>query len=164
MIVLNKFTQNRELALKLISTGNLRLIEATRCPYWGAGLTLSSREWGKGYFPGQNKLGALIMEVRDELRPLFQQAVMPTPDSLLPAEALALATSDRPDQMPIPPPRVVQHMVSQPPPPVPTQNRFAPLCDEGASDKITNEQLNPNSEPTVYGGCHSPDDTTTFIY
>lgn len=143
MIVLNKFTQNKELALKLIGTGNTRLIEATRCPYWGAGLTLGSREWGKGYFPGQNKLGELIMEVREELRPLFQQAVMPQPESISPAEALALATSDRPDQVPLPPPHVMKQLVSQPPPSFATPNRFAILQDEGTVAVSTAEQLPP---------------------
>lgn len=134
VIVLNKFTQNRDLALKLIATGNIRLIEATKCPYWVAGLTLSSREWGKGFFPGQNKLGQIIMQIRDELRPLFQQAAVPKPDTLSPAETLALATSDKADQIPVPTPHVVKQMVTHPPPSFETANRFAPLQTQDSSD------------------------------
>lgn len=131
MIVLNKFTQNKELALKLIATGNTRLIEATKCPYWGAGLTLNARDWNKGYFPGQNRLREIIMKVRDELRPLFQPAIIPHPDNLSAAESLALATSDRANQIPVPSPTVVKQMIQQPPPPPPLalSNRFAPLQD-----------------------------------
>lgn len=143
MIILNKFTQNRDLALKLIATGNIRLIEATRCPYWGAGLTLSSRDWGKGFFPGQNKLGEIIMQVRDELRPLYQQAAIPAPDTLSPAETLALATTDKADQIPVPPPHVVKQMVIHPPPSFQTENRFAPLQadDPGHSYSNINQKL-----------------------
>lgn len=144
MIVLNKFSQNKDLALKLIDTGNIRLIEATRCPYWGAGLTLGSRDWGKGYFPGQNKLGVLLMDIRDELRPLFQEAVMPTPDSLSPAESLALATTDKPDKIPVPPPHVVRKMVEQPPPSFATKNRFAPLQSDMA--QITSNDATSKEE------------------
>lgn len=55
-----KFTQNPELRKKLLSTGSARLIEnSPRDSYWGIGAD------GKG----QNRLGCLLMELREELRP-----------------------------------------------------------------------------------------------
>lgn len=71
-IVMNKFSQNKDLAIKLVATGNNRLFEATKCPYWASGYTLGSKEWYKGYIPGQNRLGEILMRVRDDLRPHYQ--------------------------------------------------------------------------------------------
>jgi hypothetical protein len=54
-----KFTQHQELQELLLSTGDARLIEHTRNDrYWGDG--------GDG--TGRNRLGALLVELRDKLR------------------------------------------------------------------------------------------------
>lgn len=58
-ICLAKFTQNPELKVKLLETGNRELIEgnAWNDTYWGV---------CNGY--GKNKLGRILMQIRDELR------------------------------------------------------------------------------------------------
>jgi ribA/ribD-fused uncharacterized protein len=54
-----KFTQHPELGALLLGTGEARIVEHTRRDrYWGDG--------GDG--SGQNKLGQILMRVRDELR------------------------------------------------------------------------------------------------
>lgn len=58
-VVLAKFTQHIELKELLLSTGNTELIEhAENDHYWGDG--------GNG--EGKNKLGKILMKVRDKLR------------------------------------------------------------------------------------------------
>jgi ribA/ribD-fused uncharacterized protein len=55
-----KFTQHKEIRSILLSTGDATIIEHTENDrYWGDG--------GDGN--GQNMLGKLLMEIRDELRP-----------------------------------------------------------------------------------------------
>lgn len=54
-----KFTQHEELTAVLLSTGDAKLVEHTaNDDYWGDG--------GDG--SGKNRLGALLMQVREELR------------------------------------------------------------------------------------------------
>lgn len=64
--LLAKFSQNRDLASKLISTGNEILAEAS--PYdkiWGIGLsTKDNRRFDKNRWLGQNLLGEILMMVR----------------------------------------------------------------------------------------------------
>ena len=57
-IVQAKFTQNPELAEKLIQTGDTHLEEGNT---WG------DRTWGTVNDSGQNLLGKILMEVRDKL-------------------------------------------------------------------------------------------------
>lgn len=61
-LVLNKFKNNEDLKQKLLNTGNEELVEGN---YWG------DTYWGvdvkKG---GQNKLGKILMRVREELNAL----------------------------------------------------------------------------------------------
>ncbi|KAL0490867.1 GTP cyclohydrolase [Acrasis kona] len=53
-----KFTQNDDIRKILLGTGNAKLVEHTRNDsYWGDG--------GNGH--GQNRLGVLLMKLRDEL-------------------------------------------------------------------------------------------------
>ena len=54
-----KFEQNPEVAQKLLSTGNAELIEGN---WW------HDYYWGMCDGLGQNKLGELLMELREELR------------------------------------------------------------------------------------------------
>ena len=54
-----KFEQHEELAAKLLSTGNSKLIEKTSGDYyWGCGTNGT----------GKNMLGVILMQVREELR------------------------------------------------------------------------------------------------
>lgn len=57
-IVLAKFLQNPSLADALIKTGNAQLIEGNT---WG------DTYWGMCDSVGENKLGEILMRVRDEL-------------------------------------------------------------------------------------------------
>lgn len=61
-LVLSKFKHNPNLIDKLLATGDKELIEGNNWndSYWGV------TDWGKG--KGQNHLGKILMEVRDELR------------------------------------------------------------------------------------------------
>lgn len=54
-----KFTQNSELGQKLIDTGNATLIEGND---WG------DKTWGMVNGAGQNKLGKILMKIREKLK------------------------------------------------------------------------------------------------
>lgn len=147
LIVLNKFLQNKDLARKLVNTGTCQLYEATRCPYWAAGITLGAREWARGFIPGQNRLGNILMKVREELFPFYQESYKPTSDQQpSPAEALALGSqlltcsnsaSASPDKIsPLPPPHIIKQMVSMPPPVVTTSNKYQALSITGVDDDV----------------------------
>lgn len=126
------------------------LFEATRCPYWPAGLSLTSREWARGLIPGQNRLGNILAKVRNELCPYYQDITMTTSDQhASPAEALALSaqlplksprkeisSSTAGNMPPLLPPHNINQMLSQPPPSFTTANRVQPLTEE-ASDSDT---------------------------
>lgn len=58
-IVREKFKQNEYLASKLLATGNAKLIEGN---YW------NDTYWGVCEGQGSNKLGAILMKVRQELK------------------------------------------------------------------------------------------------
>ena len=58
-IVTNKFKQNPDLLEKLISTGNAELSEEN---YWG------DKFWGTVDGVGENHLGKILMEIREELK------------------------------------------------------------------------------------------------
>lgn len=58
-IVLAKFTQNENLKAKLLATNDAYLIEGNT---WG------DKYWGQVNRVGKNKLGHILMEVRDELK------------------------------------------------------------------------------------------------
>jgi len=61
-VLLAKFTQHEDFRELLLSTGDLRLVEAGRVN------NAVNRTWGEVDGKGQNKLGILLMEVRAELR------------------------------------------------------------------------------------------------
>jgi len=65
--VFAKFSQNHELKIKLLNTGNMYLVEAS--PYdkiWGIGFNQSNALNNKNKW-GQNLLGKILMKVRDKL-------------------------------------------------------------------------------------------------
>jgi len=59
LLVRDKFTTHPELAKLLLATGDQELIEGN---WWG------DRYWGKCGGVGENHLGQILMEVREELR------------------------------------------------------------------------------------------------
>jgi len=59
-LVLMKFQQNQDIKKQLIETGNIKLVE---------GNTWNDRFWGVCNRQGQNHLGKILMEVRNELAP-----------------------------------------------------------------------------------------------
>ena len=60
--VLAKFTQHAELRATLLSSGNATIVEQTeKDRYWGD-------DDGDG--SGRNRLGQILMQVREELRPV----------------------------------------------------------------------------------------------
>ena len=68
-ILLAKFRQNDVLLGKLQATGTCVLIEATRDSYWGSGVNLNDPKLKTNVWSGQNKLGTLLSQVRDQLNP-----------------------------------------------------------------------------------------------
>lgn len=63
-IVLAKFCQNTDLCEQLIATGDCELIEGN---YWG------DRFWGVCSGTGENHLGQILMQVRNELKDTLEQ-------------------------------------------------------------------------------------------
>jgi ribA/ribD-fused uncharacterized protein len=57
-----KYTQHEDLRELLLSTGNMRLVEACRTN------NIVNRTWGEVNGKGLNMLGVLLMELREELR------------------------------------------------------------------------------------------------
>lgn len=67
-IVTEKFTQNYELAGKLISTGQETPIEENIDGFWGAKASINSKSIKDGSWMGANFSGKILEEVRSELR------------------------------------------------------------------------------------------------
>lgn len=63
-----KFKQNPPLRDLLLTTGTKRLIEATQDSYWGASALLGSKLLKNGKWTGLNTLGAVMEEVREDLK------------------------------------------------------------------------------------------------
>ena len=63
-----KFSQNGDIRIKLMSTWGLYLIEGSKDNYWGAGKRLYSKDLIQGDWNGQNKLGEMLVELRNDLR------------------------------------------------------------------------------------------------
>ena len=66
-VVAAKFAQNKELACKLMETGVLSLNEATHNEHFGIGVAINSRAIKDKSYKGKNKLGKILMNIRDEL-------------------------------------------------------------------------------------------------
>lgn len=67
-ILMCKFTQHQDLQDLLLSTGNKKLIETATVD------NAVNRLWGEVNGKGQNKLGVLLMEVREEIRCKLNEA------------------------------------------------------------------------------------------
>ena len=63
-----KFSQNKEIRMRLTSTHGLYLIEGSRDGYWGAGKRLYSKDLVDGNWNGLNQLGEMLVELRTDLR------------------------------------------------------------------------------------------------
>ena len=62
-----KFQQNSGLLNNLINTSPLHLVEGTPDPYWGGGEWARHPVYESNEYPGLNRTGALLTELRDEL-------------------------------------------------------------------------------------------------
>ncbi len=63
-----KFTQNRHCLTALKATGETTLAEASRFDrYWGIGMAVTDKDVGNSTLWGENMMGELLEEVRDEL-------------------------------------------------------------------------------------------------
>lgn len=112
-ITSEKFSQNYQLAGKLISSGQEQLIEATIDGFWGAKASINSKAIRDGSWMGANFLGKILQEVRDELRrdmvyseflnARLEVTVDYTPQTLPPTQAQPTGqdpvTSDDQDQL-----------------------------------------------------------------
>lgn len=76
-----KFSQNAELRQLLLETGDQILVENFSDSYWSSGKVNSD-----GSFSGQNKLGRLLMQVRNELRVMTDIALKKDEFSLVSEE------------------------------------------------------------------------------
>ena len=72
-----KFAQNKGLRRKLFQTGRKMLVEASPIDMiWGIGLDAeNARKTPPNQWPGQNLLGKIITEVREELRVKYPEEV-----------------------------------------------------------------------------------------
>lgn len=62
-----KFTQNCALKARLNSCGNQVLQEATLDGFWGTNSSLRSKATRESNGSGQNKLGIILSQIREEL-------------------------------------------------------------------------------------------------
>ena len=64
-----KFSQNSVIADELVATGNKKIGESGKHPYFAVGLSITSNDILKqNLWTGQSKLGSILMQVRDELK------------------------------------------------------------------------------------------------
>lgn len=86
-----KFSKNELLARKLVETGDKKLVEATMDKYWAAFATPNSKSIANGTWKGANRLGILLMELRNDLRREYPDAIPPqqsaVPQTTAPAQA-----------------------------------------------------------------------------
>lgn len=70
-VVTAKFESNDLLARKLVDTGDKVLVEATMDLFWGAHATFNSKSIASNNWKGANRLGAILMELRENLKRNF---------------------------------------------------------------------------------------------
>jgi ribA/ribD-fused uncharacterized protein len=71
-----KYSQHEDMKILLLSTGTLRLVESATVD------SPVNRLWGEVNGKGQNKLGQLLMEVRDELKAVSRNGSAQVSDRL----------------------------------------------------------------------------------
>lgn len=81
-IVREKFTQSEELTEFLLATGDATIVNCSRNPLWSCGLQMTQVErLDRERWLGQNLLGTMLMELREELRPAEPEPAAPTAES-----------------------------------------------------------------------------------
>jgi hypothetical protein len=80
-----KFTQCQRAKESLLATGQLELAECTaHCDHWATGLNINSDNLLQRPWPGANRMGQLLMTVRDDIRHRDESAgIAPPPLDLL---------------------------------------------------------------------------------
>lgn len=162
-ILRSKFTQNPDLTQILLNTGTLHLHEASADHKWATGAELASKALQQGSWPGSDRMGFLLENIRAELRgepivdptppspdspspltPLEGDELSPMPDEVddpaLPAHPMAPATSTSP-------PLSSTSTITSAPPPLPAT--YATIASPNHSN--TNSQQNippPSQSPT----------------
>lgn len=79
-VVTAKFGSNELLARKLVDTGNMILVEATTDKFWGANATFNSKSIASNTWKGANRLGVILMELRENLKRHYP--IQSTPENL----------------------------------------------------------------------------------
>lgn len=112
-IVLAKFRQNSHHRELLLATGTKRLIEATTDSYWGAAALLGSKLLSNGKWSGQNVLGTVLEEIREELQREYRWVQMQAESS----DDASVSTSDvsTHDEIEIPDPSMPPSSQQTPP-------------------------------------------------
>lgn len=86
-VIYSKFSQNETIRKKLINTGDNVLLQCTKNRWWGCGLRLDAKEWDLGItYPGLNKTGTILMEVRAALKKKMgnkEDALLKSPSALI---------------------------------------------------------------------------------
>lgn len=135
-----KFTQNELLARKLVETGSKRLVEATMDKYWAAFATPTSKSIANGTWKGANRLGILLMELRNKLRreypdaiPVDQQTIDPEKKS--PAPGPSHDSSSQSSSKPVAPTRHRRNKRGN-------DERSPPVLPASQYQKLVDEQMN----------------------
>lgn len=82
-LLMAKFTQNPQLAIKLLATGSAPLIADIGCPEWGLGEEIRNHDSSQ---LGKNKLGKALQEIRALIKSqFFGEQELQTPETPTPA-------------------------------------------------------------------------------
>lgn len=63
-----KYNQNADLKNVIMNTGECKLVEATKDPYWGCGAIITAQATKQHTWRGQNITGATLAKIRTQLR------------------------------------------------------------------------------------------------
>lgn len=92
-IAYSKFSQNKDIRMKLLATMDVPLYECTKNRWWGCGFHLDDPEWKDRAPPGLNKMGEILMDVRSALRKKEFKA-----DAILKSPSAIIKTMQRMDE------------------------------------------------------------------
>ena len=79
-----KYDQNPQLKKILLETGTRTILECTPDMKWGAAISLDSKLFGTGRYPGQNVTGHSLQELRVEYRDMEQPTEVTPPPQQIP--------------------------------------------------------------------------------